>query len=158
MSTHTRPARTRTWHAWTLAVIELFVAYQAVSGGIGLITGTWPMPTAWLVRTPFTTWVGPGWLLIGLVALPHLLAAVPVLFLPRSPRLGVLAGLLAGTSLLIWITIQLALLQQYFFLQPIVAGIGLVEIALAVGWRRSLARASEPLRPSVEFGEQPAQR
>lgn len=146
--------RTRPWSAWTLAALELFVAYQGVSGGIGLITGTWPMPTEWLVRTPFTTWVGPGWLLICLVGLPHLLAAVPIVFLPRKPQLGILAGLLAGASLLIWITIQLALLQLFFFLQPVVAGLGLVEIALALLWRRSLARASELSPPSQQLIDQ----
>jgi hypothetical protein len=140
MTTTSPSASTRPWQAWALAVLELFVAYQAVSGGIGLITGTWPMPTAWLSRTPFTNWVGPGWVLISLVALPQVLAAVPVLFLPRKPLLGVLAGTLAGASLLLWIVVQLALLQLFFFLQPIVAGLGLVEIALAQWWRRRLAR------------------
>jgi hypothetical protein len=148
--THARP-----WQAWTLAVVELFVAYQAVSGGIGLITDTWHMPAEWLTRTPFTTWVGPGWILIGLVAVPHLLAAVPVVALPRRPRLGVLAGLLAGASLLIWIVMQLALLQQFFFLQPVIAGIGVIELALALWWRARLrrdagTRVDSPLMSSTE--------
>lgn len=139
------PRRSRTWQAWVLAALEAFVVYQAVSGGIGLITDTWQLPTAWLVRTPFESWVGPGWLLIGLVGLPHLLAAAPVVFLPRRPRIGVLAGVLAGVSLLIWIAVQLAVLQVYFFLQPVIAGIGLVELALALWWRARLRPVLPPL-------------
>jgi len=133
----------RRWQTWALAVIEAFVAYQAISGGVGLITDTWDLPTAWLARTPFDTWVGPGWILIGLVAVPQLLAAVPPLFLPRRPGLGVLAGLLAGANLLIWIIMQLAVLQIYFFLQPVIAGFGVVEIGLALWWRASLRRSAE---------------
>ena len=137
------PTRTRrTWQAWTLAAVELFVVYQAVSGGIGLMADSWQLPAAWLVRTPFHTWVGPGWILIGLIGVPHLLAAVPVLALPGRPKLGVLAGYLAGGSLIGWITLQLALLQVYFFLQPVIAVIGLIEAGLAHWWRRRLARPS----------------
>jgi hypothetical protein len=135
------PTRTRrTWQAWALAAAELFVVYQAVTGGIGLITDSWQLPTQWLVRTPFDTWVGPGWILIALVGVPHLLAAVPVLLLPRRPKLGVLAGYLAGGSLIGWIAAQLALLQVYFFLQPVIAVIGLVEAGLAYWWQRRLVR------------------
>lgn len=133
---------TRTWQAWTLAGVELFVAYQAGYGGIGLIADTWNLPSEWLVRTPFTTWVGPGWLLLLLVGLPQVLAAIPVLALPGRPRLGVLAGFLAGISLLVWIAVQLAVLQVYFFLQPVIAVIGLIEIGLAYWWRRRLGTAA----------------
>ena len=143
MTSHSpRPVRGRAWQAWALAVVELFVAYQAVSGGIGLITDTWQLPTDWLSRTPFTTWVGPGWILIGLVAVPHVLAAVPVVLLPRRPRLGITAGMLAGASLLVWIAAQVALLQVFFFLQPVIAVIGLVELGLALWWRGRLVRAT----------------
>lgn len=133
MNTAARPRRP--WQAWTLAAVELFVAYQAFSGGVGLITDSWKLPADWLVRTPFETWVGPGWVLIGLIGVPHLLAVVPVILLPGRPQLGILAGLLAGGSLLVWIAVQLALLQVYFFLQPVIAVIGLVEAGLAYWWR-----------------------
>ena len=134
--------RRRPWQAWALVAVELFVAYQAGYGGIGLITDTWSLPAEWLVRTPFTTWVGPGWVLILLVGVPHVLAAIPVVALPGRPRLGILAGFLAGISLLVWIAVQLAVLQVYFFLQPVIAVIGLIEIGLAYWWRRRLGTAA----------------
>ena len=95
---HPQPRR-RPWQAWVLAGAELLVVYQAVSGGIGLINNTRQLPTDWLTRTPFDSWVGPGRLLIGLVGLPHICAAVPVLARPRRSRLGVLAGVLALRAL-----------------------------------------------------------
>lgn len=134
--------RTRTWQAWALVAVELFVAFQAAYGGIGLITDTWGLPAEWLVRTPFTTWVGPGWALILLVGVPQLVAAIPVVVMPDRPRLGILAGVLAGASLLIWIGLQLAVLQVYFFLQPVIAVIGLIELGLASWWRRRLGPAA----------------
>ncbi len=131
------PTRTRrTWQAWTLAAVELFVAYQAVYGGVGLMTDSWRLPAEWLGRTPFETWVGPGWLLICLIGVPHVLAAVPPVLLPGRPRLGILAGYLAGASLLVWIVMQVSLMQVYFFLQPVIALMGLVEAGLAYWWQR----------------------
>jgi hypothetical protein len=99
------------------------------------------MPTSWLLRTPFETWTAPGWLLIALIGLPHLLAATPVVLLPNRLRLGVLAGVLAGSSLLVWITAQVVLLRVYFFLQPVIALVGLVEIVLALVWWHRHRRA-----------------
>lgn len=137
-ATVAEPRTKRTWQALSLAVVELFIAYQAVSGGIGLMTDSWQLPIGWLQRTPFDSWVGPGWILIGLIGLPHLLAAVPALLMPGRPKLGILAGYLAGGSLLVWIVMQLALLQEYFFLQPVIAGIGLLEAGLAYWWQRRI--------------------
>ena len=145
--TVTTPATTRTrraWQAWTLAAVELFVAYQAVSGGVGLITNSWQLPTEWLVRTPFESWVGPGWVLICLIGVPHVLAAVPPVLLPGRPRLGILAGYLAGGSLLVWIAVQLALLQVYFFLQPVIVAFGLIEAGLAYWWQRRTRSTDRP--------------
>ena len=143
MSVPVAAATGRRWQTWVLVVIEAFVTYQAISGGIGLITDTWKLSTDWLARTPFDSWVGPGWILIGLVAVPQVLAAIPKLFLPRRPGLGILAGVLAGVNLLIWIGLQLAVLQIYFFLQPVIAAIGVIEIVLALWWRADLRRTNE---------------
>jgi hypothetical protein len=32
--------------------------------------------------------------------------------------------------------VQLLVLQRYFFLQPLIAGLGVAEILLALAWRR----------------------
>ncbi|MGV9792686.1 hypothetical protein [Gordonia sp. NPDC003422] len=136
--TETRPPRTptrrRPWQCWMLAVIELLIAAQATYGGLSLIADTWQMNRDWLERTPFDSWVGPGWMLIALIAVPHLAAAIAAL-VPSSPRLGVLGGVLAGATLLLWIVVQIATLQVFFFLQPVIAVVGVLEIGLALWWR-----------------------
>jgi hypothetical protein len=156
MSALNPSVKTRPWQAWTLAAVELFVAYQAVSGGIGLITGTWPMPTEWLFRTPFSDWIGPGWLLIVLIGVPHVLASLVIIVRARQPQPGILAGLLAGVSLVAWIVVQLVFLQRFFFLQPIVVGLGLVEIGLALWWQRRLVADSQRAHSRQSVPAQPA--
>ncbi|MGV9671646.1 hypothetical protein ACWDPV_13805 [Gordonia sp. NPDC003504] len=135
MTTRTAQSHLRPWPAWVLAVVEAFIAYQAVSGGVALIDDRWGMPREWLQRTPFDTWIGPGWVLITLIGIPQALAALVVVV---DARPAVLAGFLAGASLLVWIVIQLALLQVFFFLQPVIAVAGLIEIGLAWLWRRRI--------------------
>ncbi|MCK8615242.1 hypothetical protein [Gordonia sp. C13] len=134
----------RTWAAAVLTVVEMLVAYQAINGGLALADDQWQMPREWLHNTPFDTWTGPGLVLIAAIGVPHALAALAVVLLPVDARIGILGGLLAGTSLVAWIGIQIALLQIFFFLQPVIVVLGIVEICLAVLWRRALARHPAP--------------
>jgi hypothetical protein len=121
-----------------LAAVEIVVAIQAIAGGLALIGDQWSMDPLWLRHTPFVTWTGPGVLLIVVIALPHLMAAAAIVVRPVPVRLGMVGGLLAGVSLIIWIIMQIALLQVFFFLQPVVAVLGALEIGLAAWWRRAL--------------------
>jgi hypothetical protein len=50
---------------------------------------------------------------------------------------GLTAGYLAGLLLIAWIAVELLILRRYFFLQPVIAGIGAAEILLAWRWQRS---------------------
>ena len=65
----------------------------------------------------------------------------------RAPARG--AGYLAGLLLVAWIAVQLLILRRYFFLQPVIAGIGAVEILLAWRWQRSgrIVTGSRDQRP-----------
>ncbi len=122
----------------------MLVAYQAVDGGLALADDRWQMPREWLHNTPFDTWTGPGLVLVAAIGVPHALAAVAIVLLPADARIGILGGLLSGASLVAWIGIQIALLQVFFFLQPVIVVVGIVEISLAVLWRRALARHPPP--------------
>ena len=118
----------------------LFVGAAAVYGGIGLMVDGMGMPLAWLDRLPVDTWTWPGVALLATVALPQLLGAW--LVWRRDPRAGAV-GALVGAALVVWILVQLALLQRYFFLQPLVAAIGLAELGVALLWvRHSMPRPS----------------
>ncbi len=134
----------RTWAAALLAVVELLVAYQAIDGGLALADDRWRMPREWLQHTPFDNWTGPGLVLIAAIGVPHALAALAVVVLPVDARLGILGGLLSGASLVAWIGIQIALLQVFFFLQPVIVVLGIIEICLAILWRRTLSRRPVP--------------
>ncbi|HYN66442.1 MAG TPA: hypothetical protein VES93_06100 [Ornithinibacter sp.] len=128
---------TRGWAGGTLLAVLLLVAANAVYGGIGLVANGMGMPLEWLDRLPVDTWTLPGVALVLTVAVPQLVAAWFVW--RRAPRAGVV-GLVAGAALVLWIAVQLMVLQRYFFLQPVIAGLGVLEMALAWWWiRRSRA-------------------
>lgn len=138
------PVRTRTrrpWPAWVLAGLEVLVGVNAVIGGWKLIDDGFGLPTEWLAHLPVDTWAWPGVGLIVGVALPQFGAAAAAVLGPR-PEVGWWLGLAVGGALVIWIVGQLALLQRYFFLQPVIAGCGLIEIGLALWWRRSALRGT----------------
>jgi hypothetical protein len=71
--------------------------------------------------------------LLATVAVPQ---AVAAWFVWRhDPRAGAV-GVLAGLALVLWIVVQLLVLQRYFFLQPVIVVFGLAEAGLAYAWVR----------------------
>ena len=52
-------------------------------------------------------------------------------------RWALAGGYMAGLALVLWIAVQVLILQRYFFLQPVIAGIGAAEVLLAWRWRRA---------------------
>ena len=103
-------------------------------GGAGLIRDGFGMPDGWLAGTPLTGWVLPGVALLIGVAVPQLAAAA---LIAAGVRPGLAAGYLAGLLLVAWIAVELLILRRYFFLQPVIAGIGAAEVLLAWRWQRS---------------------
>jgi len=151
----TRTATTR--RRWPTIVLELLVALMALYGGIGLMwdlvaDNAIGMTQDWLEGTPFTSWVLPGMFLLAVVAVP--MGAAAMLELRRSPWAAV-ASVVAGAAQVGWIAAQLAVMQRYFFLQPVVLGAGLLVLALTL-WtarhrplipRRDDAMTTEWTRP-----------
>ncbi len=86
------------------------------------------MPLEWASRLPAGSWTLAGIALLVGVSAPQAVSAV--LTLTRHRRAGQV-GVLAGALLVAWIVIQVVVLQRYFFLQPVIAVIGGLEIALA---------------------------
>ncbi len=128
-------ARRGGW-AWALVGIEAFVGGMAVLGGVRMIVDGFGMPTDWLVAAGVDSWVLPGIALLAGVAAPQLLAAVLV---ATGSRWAVAVAWVAGGGLLAWIVVQMAVLEKYFFLQPVIAVLGLAEVALV-----ALMQASGP--------------
>ena len=132
--------RSKGWEGATLLGLLLFVGAGAVYGGIGLMVDGMGMQLSWLDRLPVDTSTWPGVALLATVALP----SFPQ---PGSSGGATPAPARSGASgrnrLVVWILVQLALLQRYFFLQPVVAGIGLAELGVSLLWvRRSTPRPS----------------
>lgn len=113
---------------WSLIALELIVAANAVYGGIGLMQGGLGMPAQWLAGTPFESWVLPGMFLLAVVAAPMALAAAAEL----SRRWWAYAASLAAGALQAgWIVAQWAIMQRFFFLQPVMLAAGALVIVLA---------------------------
>jgi hypothetical protein len=128
----------RGWAGNGLLVVLLLVAANAVYGGIGLVVNGMGMPEEWLANLPVDSWTLPGVALLVTVALPQLVAAW---FVWRHHRWAGLAGLVAGAGLVLWIGVQVLVLRRYFFLQPVVVALGLLEMGLAAAWLRDAGRA-----------------
>ena len=73
-------------------------------------------------------------LLLAGVAAPQLLAAAMIV---TRHRAALWASYLAGLALLAWIGVQLLVLQRFFFLQPVIAALGVGEVGLAWLWQRT---------------------
>ena len=125
----------RTFASWTLLATSLFVGLSGLYGGILLVRNGFGMPKSWLEGTPFTSWAVPGAALVLTVAVPQLCVGAVMAFAPSWARL---AGLLAGAALVGWILLQLLVLQRFFFLQPVIAALGLIELGSAYAWGLSL--------------------
>ena len=123
----------RSWAAWALATAAVLTGSAAVFGGAELVRDGFGMPLSWLSHTPVHGWALPGAALLAGVALPQLALAVLVAV---GDRRALAAGYLAGLALMAWIAIQLLVLQRYFFLQPVIAGVGAAELLLAWAWRQ----------------------
>ena len=133
-----RAARPRLgWSGGMLLGVLVVMALNAVGGGIGLATTGIGMPESWLEGLSVDTWVLPGLALLLLVGVPQ--AVTAWLVWSRHPW-APLAAVVAGVGLVLWIAVQLAVMQRYFFLQPVVAGAGVAEAALAVAWARGRFR------------------
>lgn len=131
-STH-RASRSAPVLRWSLAALGAVVGAAAVYGGVGLIATGLQMPQEWLDATPFDTWTLPGGALLVTVAVPQLALAV---LAALDHRWAVPAGYLMGFGLVAWIAVQLIVIQRFFFLQPVIAGIGIAEMAITWWWAR----------------------
>jgi hypothetical protein len=123
-----RRVQRRRWARMALVGVEAFVAIGAVYGSVMLVTDAWHLDRAMLRHLPIDTWVLPGIALAVLVAVPNLIAGILVAIRHPAARA---VSLLAGGVLVGWIVVQIALIQQYFVLQPVMALCGLLTIGLA---------------------------
>ena len=133
----TRPLpRRRPRVSWVTMALLAFLSFGALYGGWALITaapGEAPMgmPLEFLRNTPFTSYFIPGLILFGLFGVGSLVGIA--LGLARHWSAPYLAFAL-GVGQMIWIVVQYLLIQVYFYLQPIMFGVGLLIALAAFLW------------------------
>lgn len=114
-----------------LAALLLFIAVNAVGGGLYGLAGAPEVPRQWLRGTPFSSYLVPSLILIVVVGGAHLVAAITVL---RRARQAASHAAAAGLVLLGWIGVQVAMIGYVSWLQPAMAILGVSTLA----WSRVL--------------------
>jgi hypothetical protein len=127
-----------------LLAVDAFVAVTAIAGGLALATGLEGdrFPLALLERTPFTSYVLPG--LILMVAVGGS-ATIAVAALLRGLDSGAPASIVASAILMGWIVGEVLLLNQPSWFEAFYFTLGLTMAGLGLAGNRTPARsASRP--------------
>ncbi|MHB1134451.1 MAG: hypothetical protein ACYC4L_18930 [Chloroflexota bacterium] len=141
----TRPARLTRSAAATMALLVL-LGIGAGFGGWSLVTAgdgenSIQMPLSWLVGTPFSNYVIPGFILFTLFGLGSFFTVgVALLRHWTAPYLA----FALGVGQMIWISVQLAMMSHLgiFVLQPVMFGWGALIALSAFLWWRTTHRSA----------------
>ena len=120
---------------WTypLLVGLLLLGISAVYGGGSLVFdpsgGLLRLPLAWIQGTVFDNYLIPGLLLFGVLGVGSFVVIYGIV---HRTVWAWPAGVSLGTATVIWIVVQIAVVQRYFFLQPVVASLGIVIVTILI--------------------------
>jgi hypothetical protein len=141
MATISRPAsheipRPRLGAAGIIAIAGLILlGVGALAGGIALVSqpdgSVMGFDVALLGGSPFPDYLAPGLILGGLFGVGSLVVAVMGL---RRSRLAPFLAFGIGVAQMIWIVVQLGIIEEVSFLHPVCFVIGLVIAAASVPW------------------------
>lgn len=137
----------RPWGVYVLVALLSLLALAAIPSGAALVAepsgALLGMSVDLLAGSPFPDFLLPGVVLLSVLGVFPLAVAF-VLWRrpswPNQPRFGVdpawLAAIAVGIALIIWILVQMTILQ--FFLQPVmlVQGLGIIGVSLLPAVRR----------------------
>jgi hypothetical protein len=109
----------------------------ALAGGIALVAApdgsAMHFSTALLAGSPFPDYLVPGLILGGLFGVGSLVVAAMGL---RRHRLAPFLAFGIGTGQMIWIVVELAIIDELSFLHPVMFIVGVMIAASAVPWGR----------------------
>jgi hypothetical protein len=129
----------------TLIVVDLFAALSAIVGAVGLLVGYMNIPLSALDGTPFADFAIPA-LLLGIVVGGSALAAgVVTLSGPRG--IEPLASAFAGCVMMVWMTVEVAMVGLVVWVQAAYFVIGLLMIGLAALLLRAESTRSDITGP-----------
>jgi len=113
---------------YVLGGLLAFGALNAFGGGYYGLSGAEGVPTEWLEGNPFSDYRVPSVILLVVVGGSFLVAAVAVFVRSRIARTSALT---AGTVVLVWIGVQVAIIGYVSWMQPTTAIGGLLVLLLA---------------------------
>ena len=127
---------------WITIAALVLLGIGATAGGIALVLkpdgSVMHMPLSYLDQSPFADYLIPGLILGGLFGLGSLVvAALGLMRLRIAPFLA----FVIGCGQMIWIAVQLTIIDEFSFLHPTMFGVGLVIAAASVVWAWPLLRA-----------------
>jgi len=129
---------------YVLGGLLAFGALNAFGGGYYGLSGAEGVPTEWLEGSPFSDYTFPSVILLVVVGGSFLVAAVAVFVRSRIARTSALT---AGTVVLVWIGVQVAIIGYVSWMQPATAIGGLLILLLALGHQQD-----SPLPPDAAVG------
>ena len=127
-------------YVWIAVVLEVATAALAIPVGLMFITdpsGSSMGIEGWLDGTIFGDFLVPGLYLFAVNGIGMLVLAL--LTIMRRPIAPWLTGAL-GIGMLVWITVQLALISDTMILQPLFFAVGLALGFIALFWLLALRR------------------
>jgi hypothetical protein len=128
----------------TLAALVTVGALSALVGAVlAIALNGAGVPLAFLENSPFSSYLVPG-LILGVAVGGTQLAAAVALLLKRTRALQFSA--IAGFGMLIWIFVELAMIQHYFWLQGAYFILGGLELILVFALLGIMPGLLEPLR------------
>jgi hypothetical protein len=116
------------WIRYLLGGLLAFGAVNAFAGGWYGLSGAPGVPLEWLAGSPFGDYFIPSLILLVVVGGTFAFAAIAVF--ARS-RLARISALTAGTVVLVWISVQLAIIGYVSWMQPVTLAAGVVIIVLS---------------------------
>jgi hypothetical protein len=100
---------------YLLGALLTFGAINAFAGGYYGLSGAKGVPLEWLEGSPFTDYFIPSLILLVVVGGAFSVAAIAVFMRSRHARVSAYA---AGTVVLVWIGVQLAIIGYVSWMQP----------------------------------------
>lgn len=101
----------------------------------------------YLEGTPFRSFLVPGLILGGIVGGTQLVATIA---LSRRRRSALLWTAIAAFGMLLWIFVELAMLQHYSWLQTVYFAFGVVELVLVLALLGIVPRMMERWSPAQD--------
>ena len=125
-------------------MLAIFGAMSALLGAVLAIAANGAgVPLEYLKHSPFSSYFVPGLILGALVGGTQLAAAIALL---AKRGMALLLSAVAGFGMLIWIFVELAMIQQFSWLQGAYFALGGLELALVLALLGIIPALVSPLR------------